>query len=199
MSYKLFTDKQEIFECKIHLEGASLNNASSRIVVNTSDLNLMFEGDIDKDGNCSIPIKKLKGLLGENDKGKMKLEVIADDVYFMPWESDFSVDTSKKIKVDVKPQIKSAVVESKPKVVIEKVKNSKPISKKPKQKPIQKINPVDRMVEVLHKQGIGVTSIYESKDKMIPVLKQYSKKLGYQKGEKKFIKEVINKLVKKNV
>ena len=57
MSYKLFTDKQEIFECKIHLEGASLNNASSRIVVNTSDLNLMFEGTIDSKGNCKIPIK----------------------------------------------------------------------------------------------------------------------------------------------
>ena len=63
MSYKLYTDKKEVFECKIFLEGASLNKASSRIVVETDSFNLMFEGTIDKDGNCKVPIKKLKGLL----------------------------------------------------------------------------------------------------------------------------------------
>ena len=72
MSYKLYIDKNEIFVCKISLDGASMINAESRILVTTSNLNLMFEGDIDKDGNCSIPIKKLKGLLGENDKGKIE-------------------------------------------------------------------------------------------------------------------------------
>ena len=43
MSYKLYTDKQEVFECKIHLEGASLTKATSRILVETKDLKLMFE------------------------------------------------------------------------------------------------------------------------------------------------------------
>ena len=191
MSYKLFTDKQELFECTIHLEGASMSKATSRIVVNTPDLNLMFEGTIDKDGNCSVPIKKLKGLLGENDKGTIKLEVIAEDVYFQPWESDFEVDTSRKIKVDVKPQMSSTVTESKPKIVVEKVKNSKPISKKPK------INSVNKLVNILHKKGVGVSTIYESKKTMIPMLKKYSTKTGYKRGAKNFIKEVIQKLSKK--
>ena len=31
MSYKLYTDKQEVFECKIHLEGASLTKANSML------------------------------------------------------------------------------------------------------------------------------------------------------------------------
>ena len=92
MSYKLYTDKKEIFECKIYLEGASLTQATSRIIVETQDLKLMFEGTIDKDGNCKVPIKKLRGLVGEDSKGTMKLEVIAEDTYFMPWESDFEVD-----------------------------------------------------------------------------------------------------------
>ena len=69
MSYKLFTDKQEIFECNIYLEGASLTQATSRIIVETKDLKLMFEGTIDKDGNCKVPIKKLNGLLKEDDSG----------------------------------------------------------------------------------------------------------------------------------
>ena len=183
MSYKLFTDKQELFECTIYLEGASLSKAISRIVVNTSDLNLMFEGTIDKNGNCSVPIKKLKGLLGENDKGTIKLEVIAEDTYFLPWESDFEVDTAKKIKVEVKQQSKPLVKSSKPKMVVREVKHP--------------FDPVEKVVNILHKQGVGVSTIYESKKTMIPMLKKYSTKAGYKRGAKNFIKEVIQKLSKK--
>ena len=183
MSYKLYTDKKEIFECKITLEGASLKDATSRIVVNTPDLKLMFEGTIDNQGNCKIPIRKLRGLLGEEDKGTMKLEVIAEDTYFLPWESDFEVDTAKKIKVEVKQQSKPLVKSSKPKMVVKEVKHP--------------FDPVEKVVNILHKQGVGVSTIYESKKTMIPMLKKYSTKAGYKRGAKNFIKEVIQKLSKK--
>ena len=42
--YKLYTDKQEIFECDIQLEGASLNNSKARLVIETTDLSLLFKG-----------------------------------------------------------------------------------------------------------------------------------------------------------
>ena len=183
MSYKLYTDKQEIFECNIYLEGASLTQAASRIIVETQDLKLMFEGTIDKDGNCKVPIKKLRGLVNEDTKGTMKLEVIAEDTYFLPWESDFEVDTAKKIKVEVKQQSKPLVKSSKPKMVVKEVKHP--------------FDPVEKVVNILHKQGVGVSTIYESKKKMIPMLKKYSTKTGYKKGAKNFIKEVIRKLSKK--
>ena len=184
MSYKLYTDKQEIFECKIYLEGASLTQATSRILVETPDLKLMFEGTIDKDGNCKVPIRKLRGLLGEDTKGTMKLEVIAEDTYFLPWESDFEVDTAKKIKVEVKQQRKKPLIKSsKPKMVVKEVKHP--------------FDPVDKVVNILHKQGVGVSTIYESKKTMIPMLKKYSTKAGYKQGVKNFIKEVIQKLSKK--
>ena len=183
MSYKLYTDKQEIFECQIHLEGASLTQATSRIIVETQDLKLLFEGTIDKDGNCKVPIKKLRGLVGEDTKGTMKLEVIAEDTYFLPWESDFEVDTAKKIKVEVKQQSKPLVKSSKPKMVVKEVKHP--------------FDPVEKVVNILHKQGVGVSTIYESKKTMIPMLKKYSTKAGYKRGAKNFIKEVIRKLSKK--
>ena len=44
-----------------------------------------------------IPIKKLRGLLDESIKGSMKLEVIAEDVYFQPWQSEFVVETARRI------------------------------------------------------------------------------------------------------
>ena len=184
MSYKLFTDKKEIFECKITLEGASLTQAISRMIVETQDLKLLFEGTIDKDGNCKVPIKKLRGLVGEDTKGTMKLEVIAEDTYFLPWESDFEVDTAKKIKVEVKQQSKKSLIKSsKPKMVVREVKHP--------------FDPVEKVVNILHKQGVGVSTIYESKKTMIPMLKKYSTKTGYKRGVKNFIKEVIQKLSKK--
>ena len=183
MSYKLYTDKQEIFECNIYLEGASLTQATSRIIVETQDLKLMFEGTIDTDGNCKVPIKKLRGLVSEDTKGTMKLEVIAEDTYFIPWESDFEVDTAKKIKVEVKQQSKPLVKSSKPKMIVKEVKHP--------------FDPVEKVVNILHKQGVGVSTIYESKKTMIPMLKKYSTKAGYKQGAKNFIKEVIQKLSKK--
>ena len=58
-------------------------------------------------------------------------------------------------------------------------------------------DPVEKVVNVLYKQGIGVSTIYESKKQMIPMLKKYSTKTGYKRGAKNFIKEVIQKLSKK--
>ena len=62
--YKLFTDKSELFECDIKLEGASLSKSKARLVVETSDYSLLFNGSISSGGKCEIPIRKLKGLIG---------------------------------------------------------------------------------------------------------------------------------------
>ena len=122
--YKLFTDKSELFECDIKLEGASLSKSSARLVVETSDYSLLFKGEINSSGKCEIPIRKLKGLIDENTTGNIRLEVIAEDTYFTPWESDFEVDASKKVTVEVKSQqAKKPIVETKVKV---KIKDEKP-------------------------------------------------------------------------
>ena len=40
--YKLFTDKNELFECSIKLQGASLKKSKARLVVETPDYSLLF-------------------------------------------------------------------------------------------------------------------------------------------------------------
>ena len=77
--YKLFTDKTELFECDIKLEGASLKKSKARLVVETSDYSLLFNGKISSNGKCEIPIKKLKGLIDEDTIGNIRLEIIAED------------------------------------------------------------------------------------------------------------------------
>jgi len=132
-SYKLYTDKPTIFECKIQLEGASLSNAVARLVLEAPNRSLLFEGEISKGGKCSIPIEKLRGIWGEDVKGKMKLEVIVDDSYFQPWTQSFIVTASKRLRVEVaepkpqKTQIKVSVVnpeERKRKALAEQITRS---------------------------------------------------------------------------
>jgi len=182
--YKLYTDKQETFECDLFLEGADLKQSSARLIVESKDLTLMFKGEIDDKGNCKVPIKKLKGLMGENTTGDIKLEVIAEDTLIEPWQSDFIVDTSKKVTVEVKsqktkPQIKES---TKPQVKVKSVKNY--------------TNPVNQMVNVLVKNDITINEVLQNKQKIAPILKNYANTINYQGGTQKFIKEVINKLAK---
>ena len=123
--YKLFTDKSELFECDIKLQGASLKKSKARLVVETSDYSLMFNGAISTSGKCEIPIRKLKGLIDENSKGNIRLEVIAEDTYFIPWKSNFEINASKKVTVEIKSQTyNKPLVESKgPKVKVTNIKN----------------------------------------------------------------------------
>ena len=180
--YKLYTDKQETFECDLYLEGADLKQSSARILVETKDLTLLFPGKIDKKGNCKVPIKKLKGLLDEKTEGNIKLEVIAEDTLIEPWQSEFVVETSKKVTVEVKSQGKKKPIResSKPQVKIKNVKNH--------------FNPITEMVKTLNDNGLTLSKVLKNKKKIVPVLENYSNRVNYQGGTKKFIREVIKKL-----
>jgi len=48
VAYKLYTDKQETFECDLFLEGADLKQSSARILVESKDLTFYVQGTIDE-------------------------------------------------------------------------------------------------------------------------------------------------------
>lgn len=96
--YIFHRDLDEVFECVVTVDGGSSNNAISRLVLKTDMWNLVFEGTIKKDGTCVVPIKKLS-ILPEGTTGKVCLEVIVDDVLFIPWESSFMVSMSKRVSI----------------------------------------------------------------------------------------------------
>ena len=101
--YKLFNDKSELFECNIQLQGAQIANSEARLIIESDEWNLVFNGNISSNGQCSIPIKKLS-ILPEGTRGKIKLEVIAEDTRFIPWEDRFLVKADKKVYVQIKEQ-----------------------------------------------------------------------------------------------
>ena len=182
--YKLFTDKTELFECNIKLEGASLKNSQARLLVESDDLALMFKGKIKSDGKCQIPVKKLKGLLPENTKGNIKLEVIAEDTYFTPWESKFTVDTSRKITVEVKSQqVENLITESKPQVSVSNVKESVSIHER---------EHIVKLLRLLVKEDINLKNLSVKKDKLNNLIGTY---LQENKVDSKQRKTIIDGLL----
>tara|TARA_B100000482_G_C12552411_1_gene276722 strand:+ start:67 stop:618 length:552 start_codon:yes stop_codon:yes gene_type:complete len=158
--YKLFTDKAELFECSISLQGASLKKSKARLVVETPEYSLLFNGSISKSGKCEIPIKKLKGLIDEDTTGNIRLEVIAEDTFFTPWNSNFEVETSKKVTVEVKTQTtKKPIVEAKVKV---------------KEKPtITEKQHVINLFKLLIKEDINIDNISFKRDELNNVVATY--------------------------
>lgn len=99
-NYVLYTDKAGKFECEVNVKGASTKNAITRLIAETKDLSIVFEGEI-SNGKCIIPVKKMEGIFENKQTGKLKLEVIVDKTYFVPWQSDFVVESSKLVEVKV--------------------------------------------------------------------------------------------------
>ena len=121
--YTLYSDKNNIFECDIQLEGASITQAFAREIVEGDNLNLVFNGDITSEGNCRIEMPKLNML---KEGGEMKLEIIADDMYFNPWNSDFELKKSKSVTVEVKQPTNKVIKENKATVKVNIPKEVKP-------------------------------------------------------------------------
>ena len=97
--YPLYKDKGENFSCDIYVEGAKTDETITRLIIESEDWILMFPGEI-KNGKVNIPIRKLN-LFEEGQRGKIKLEVIAEGTVFIPWEDEFKIKVSKKVSVSL--------------------------------------------------------------------------------------------------
>jgi hypothetical protein len=97
-AYPVYIDKNENFSCDIEIEGAQLKDTQVRLVLETREWNLLFNGEIDRNGKVNIPIRKLN-ILEEGARGVIKMEVIAEGSVFTPWEQDFEAKRSKKVMV----------------------------------------------------------------------------------------------------
>ena len=177
--YKLFTDKTELFECNISLQGASLKKSKARLVVETQDYSLLFNGSINSNGKCEIPIRKLKGLIDEDTSGNIRLEVIAEDTFFTPWQSDFEVETSRKVTVEVKNQTtQKPILEAKATV-------------KPQQVTKSEKTHVVNLFKLLIKEDINIDNISYKRNKLNNIVATYLKKHTVNNTEK-----VINGVLK---
>lgn len=163
MPYTLYTDKNENFECEVAVKNASLKGSLARLVVESADgINLVFNGKIEG-GKCTIPVRRLKGLLEENTKGNMFLEVVVEDTYFKPWKSDFNVEEHTSVKVTVNESKQP----SKPTVEV-KVPSA-PTS----QKGINTWVPLYEIQKLCEQFGIRRSNLAKRKGDLQQILKEY--------------------------
>lgn len=102
--YVLRRDRDETFECQVNIEGGSSSSPVARLIIRTDVWNLIFDGSIKRDGTCIVQLKKLH-IFPEGTIGKISLEVIVDDIVFIPWERPFRISMSKKVSIS-KPFLK---------------------------------------------------------------------------------------------
>ena len=190
--YTLYTDKQEIFECSISLEGASVKNSQARLIVETDHLNLLFKGTINESGKCTIPIKRLKNLIDESSTGQIRLEVIADDTYFTPWESKFNVKTAKKLTVEVVTQSnKVTLKESAPTVTVKTTQQ--PIAPKHDNSNMHIAN----ISKILRRSSININNMQSNKYKLNKIIEAYMQVRQVASTEKtRIIEGIIQTLIK---
>ena len=168
---KLYTDKSEIFECNVALEGVDIKDSKIRAILKFDDKTLMIEGKIKSGGKGEIVFPKLKGLTKEGQKGTMELEVIADDAYFQPYEENFEIKVSKKAIVEV-----ISKKEKKPKIIIEKV------------------TPESELMRMLKENGITKKMLVKNKSRFSPVLHNYYKEANVKEGFNVFLSKVLKRL-----
>ena len=208
--YILYTDRKENFSCDIALEGARITEAFARIILETNELSYVFNGQIDGNGKCRIPIRPLKGLMEVRDMGKMVLEVVADDTYFQPWESEFVVDAHKKLAVKVNEQSHpskakiSVSINNNKKKVIKETKKA-PVKKKKvlkETKPIKKRLTMNRAISemgiMLRKNNINVTNFSKHKQNATYLFTEYftKNKISNKKKKDKILKTVIENIIR---
>mgnify|MGYP006294383045 CR=1 FL=1 len=132
--YKLLKDKNNEFQCEIKLEGTSSSNAKVRLFLEGDGCEYSFVGHISGE-RCVVPMGKLKKFENLLKSGMIRLEVVADDTLFTPYESVYELDESKKVTVEVINQDKQ---EKKPVVEVKvKQESVKKVSSKPS--PLQEL------------------------------------------------------------
>jgi hypothetical protein len=180
MSYTIYLDKEETFECEASIKNASYKNSSARLIIESEDVNLVFFGSVDKN-TISVPIKSLKKYFTENDTAKIKLEVIVENVLVTPWESELTFDSYNKVEIKEIKSTKSA-----PMVEI-KVKEDK------KNVEAKVVEVEKQLVEKKTEKKSVKKSVKSPKQELLNALNEQIK---YIKGDGKLSKEEKKELIK---
>jgi len=132
---EFFNNKSnDTLKFKLNSEGVDTETIEARLILVSEGKNYLFFGNIN-DEVCTFSIPELKQY-EKNDNGKIKFEIISDDLYFPVWEDNFSVNTKVNITLE---QVVSNVAEEtkttqKPKIsvaqpIVEVIKEEKKVVK----------------------------------------------------------------------
>ena len=176
--YDVFIDKPTTFECDIQIKNATLKNSIARLILESNDgPNLVFNGKIEND-KCIIPIKRLKGMLDENVRGNIHLEIIVEDTFFKPWTDTFSVKehTSVKVKVNEQKQSFKPTVRLKTHPILNYVEGkTSELLPSAKRKGINIFVPKKEIAMLCEHFGIRKYNFHKKQKEFVQILREYFK------------------------
>ena len=124
-------------------------------------------------------------MIDESTEGTIRLEVIAEDTYFTPWESTFKVQQSKKVTVEV-------ITQEKP--ILQKTKNTVNILSQPTLTEKQHIL---NLVKMLIKEEINIDNLTIKKNKLNNIVAEYVQHNPIKEETKLPIIEKVIKVLQK--
>lgn len=147
--YKLLKDKSNEFQCEIKLVGANEKTAKVRLFLEGKGCEYSFNGIIEGT-RCRVNMGKLKPFENLLESGKIRLEVVADDTLFIPYESTYELEESKQVTVEV---IQQSSTPKRPMVEV-CVEEAKPVTKQIVKKEEKKSNPINEIKKYLEDNTI---------------------------------------------
>jgi len=187
--YKLLKDKNNEFQCDIKLVGASEKTTKVRLFLEGTGCEYSFNGTIDGT-RCRVNLGKLKSFSNLMESGKIRLEVIADDTLFIPYESTYELEESKSVTIEM---IQSEQTAKKAMVEV-RVEESKPIQRSIVKKEVKKLNPINEIKKYLEDNTLFNGTLDSFKIAMRSELhkKTFNRLCEVSKLEKSFVvKEII--------
>jgi hypothetical protein len=180
---KFYRDKSKIFECNVSVDGAKISETKARLVLEfPNQRNLLFYGNIQENGKCEIVVPALKEI--DECEGTAILEVIAETTYFESWTDDFTLDTNKKVTVEMVEK-KGATIEEKkitPHIqIITKPEENKVLESvvaSPELDDVDKLSDFKKYIKV---NKVNLTETIKSKEKYLALLVNYKKKKSLNK------------------
>lgn len=191
---KFYTDKTKIFECNISVDGTSIKETKTRLLLQfPNNKTLLFHGKINESGKCEIVVPALKHI--DECEGEAILEVIAESTYFESWRDKFELKTDKRVVVEVveseKEIIQETITEPRVAVVI------KEDVEEPKAKPVVKKQTAviseeyRNFKKYLRENEINFNNFVKNKKAFVSLMLEYKKETFSSKEEISIIVENI--------
>jgi len=154
---EFFNNKEnDILKFKINSDGINVNDVEPRLILMTKEnKNVLLIGKIEND-ICRFEIPQLS-LYEKGDNGRIKFEIISEDLYFPVWQDNFEIKSKASIKIEemVSEIQKSSI--NKPRISVSETNfENKPILEK---KVVEKVVEKEEKIDTISK----LESVFENK------------------------------------
>lgn len=120
---EFFNNKEnDILKFKLNSEGIDVNNIEPRLILTTNEnKNYLLIGKVE-DGVCKFNVPQLS-IYEKGDHGKIKFEIISEDLYFPVWKDEFEIKTKVNITLEkMITDIQQDSIKSKPTISVTEAK-----------------------------------------------------------------------------